>query len=66
MDKASVIKFYGNNQSEVARVLDITRASVSCWPDRVPEKQAMRLERLTNGELKYDPSLYETKHKQSA
>ncbi|PJE55630.1 Cro/CI family transcriptional regulator [Marinomonas sp. BSi20584] len=66
MDKTSVIEFYGNNQSEVARVLNITRASVSCWPDRVPELQAMKLERLTDGALKYDASLYMPKHKQTA
>lgn len=65
MFKRTVVNFFGN-QSKVSRALNVSRSYVSAWPDLVPELQAVRLERLTNGELKYDPSLYETKHKQSA
>jgi len=33
--------------------------SVSQWKEIIPEKQAMRLERITGGKLVYDESLYE-------
>ena len=65
MNKGIVVKHFGS-QSEVARALDISRASVSCWPDVIPEKQAMKLERLTDGALQYDASLYSCQHKQTA
>lgn len=65
MNKQKVVEHFGN-QSDVARALGVSRAYVSKWTDIVPELQAMKLERITNGALKYDPSLYETKHKQIA
>ncbi|WP_417790803.1 Cro/CI family transcriptional regulator [Terasakiella pusilla] len=58
MFKQIVIEHFGN-QSAVAKALGVSRAYVSAWPERVPEKQAMKLERLTKGELKYDESLYQ-------
>ncbi|MBJ7536991.1 Cro/CI family transcriptional regulator [Marinomonas transparens] len=66
MHKQTVIDFFGDNQSKVARALDISRAAVSCWPPLIPEKQAMKLERLTEGRLKYDASLYSVQHNQTA
>ena len=66
MLKKNVIEYFGDSQSRVARALGISRSYVSAWPDRVPELQAMKLERLTDGALKYDASLYMPKHKQTA
>ncbi len=62
MLKTTVIQFYGN-QSKAAVALKVTRSCVSAWNSLIPEKQALLLERLTEGALKYDPSLYETKNK---
>jgi len=62
MLKSTVVDYY-ETQTKVAAALGITRSGVSIWPELIPEKQAMRLERLTEGALKYDPSLYETKNK---
>jgi len=61
MHKSVVIEYY-ETQAKVAAALGITRSGVSFWSDLIPEKQAMRLERITEGELKYDPSLYENKN----
>lgn len=58
MFKKIVVEHFGS-QSAVARALGVTRAYVSAWPERVPEKQALKLERLTKGQLKYDESLYQ-------
>jgi len=65
MLKEKVVKFFEGNQSKVARALGLSRAYVSAWGEVIPELQAMKLERITDGALKYDPSLYETKHKQA-
>ncbi|MDE8603926.1 Cro/CI family transcriptional regulator [Marinomonas sp. RSW2] len=69
MLKENVIAFFQakkQNQSDIARKLGVARQTVSCWGDVIPEKQAMKLERITEGALKYDASLYSCQHKQTA
>ncbi len=44
--------------TQLAKSLGITQAAVSRWGEIIPEKQALRLERITGGTLKYDPALY--------
>lgn len=69
MLKANVIEFFkskGKNQTYIAKILGMGRASVTAWGEVIPEVHALKLERETNGDLKYDPSLYESKHKQTA
>ncbi|WP_394178434.1 Cro/CI family transcriptional regulator [Marinomonas posidonica] len=69
MLKNKVLAFFKEqkqNQSCIAQQLGVSRAAVSAWAEVIPQVQAMRLEKITNGALKYDPSLYESKHKQSA
>lgn len=58
MKKQKVVEHFGN-QTNVAKVLGIKSPSVCEWGDIIPEKQAMRLERITDGALVYDPSLYQ-------
>ena len=43
---------------KLSEALSISHSSVSQWGEIIPEKQALRLEKLTAGELKYDPLLY--------
>jgi len=57
MKKSAVIKYFGTG-AHVARSLQITRQAVSNWPDIVPEVYALRLEKITEGRLVYDESLY--------
>ncbi len=57
MLKKKVIEYFGN-QLKTATALNLTRGSVSQWGDVIPEKQALRIEKLTDGNLKYDPTLY--------
>lgn len=66
MLKQIVIDHFGGKPSALAKALGVAPASVSDWGDVIPEKRAFQLERLTNGELKYDPSLYVSKHSQPA
>jgi DNA-binding transcriptional regulator YdaS (Cro superfamily) len=57
MRKETVIKFFGSAR-KASSVLGISRASVSQWGEIIPEKQALRLDRETKGELKYTSALY--------
>lgn len=57
MKKNTVIKYFKTGVN-TAEFLNISKASVSGWGDVIPEKQALILDRLTNGKLKYDPALY--------
>lgn len=57
MNKSIVVEFY-RTQRAVAAVLGISDQAVSNWPEIIPEGAALKLEKLTNGELKYDASLY--------
>lgn len=57
MYKSDAVAYYGT-QEKLANTLRIKQGAVSQWDEIIPEKQAMRLERITNGALKYDPTLY--------
>lgn len=60
MKKLEVIRHFGT-QVKLAKILGISQASISNWGEVIPEKQALRLEKVTRGELKYDPSVYDKK-----
>ena len=57
MRKEDVITYFGN-PTQVAKYLGIYPAAVYQWGERVPEKQAARLDRMTDGELQYRPEVY--------
>lgn len=57
MDKETVIQHFGS-QSKLAAALRISRQAVNKWPDLIPEAAALRLEKLTEGALEYDETLY--------
>ncbi|TBR42181.1 hypothetical protein CBF23_007810 [Marinomonas agarivorans] len=60
MKKTEVLRYFGT-QVKLANALGISQASISNWGDIIPEKQALRLEKVTQGALKYDVSFYERK-----
>lgn len=59
MYKKDVLAHYNHRQVNVARAIGISHAAVWAWGDIIPERMAYRLERITGGTLKVDPSLYE-------
>lgn len=61
MKKVTVLKFFKNKPTEVARMCGIDVAAVCQWGEIIPEKRAFQLERHTNGKLKYNPKLYQKK-----
>jgi len=42
----------------LAKALGLTKGAVSHWGEVIPEKNALKLERITDGKLVYDESLY--------
>lgn len=61
----TVVDHFGS-KTLLARALQISPASVSGWGEIIPEKQAFRLERITDGVLQYDYRMYMPEHKQTA
>jgi len=57
MHKEMAVAHYGS-QIKLAQVLGISSSAVSFWGSIIPEKQAMKLERITGGDLVYNPALY--------
>lgn len=53
-----VIKFFGS-KTATAKALKISQVAVTRWGQLVPEKRALRIEKLTSGVLTYDPKLYD-------
>lgn len=61
MIKATVTSYFPSNVA-IAKVLGISPQAVGQWGEIIPERVALKLERITNGDLKYDPSLYDNSH----
>ncbi|EHD22098.1 MULTISPECIES: Cro/CI family transcriptional regulator [Brenneria] len=60
MLKIEAVNFFGS-KTKLAEAAGVSQASVSRWGDVIPERRAARLERITNGALKYDPALYQNR-----
>lgn len=57
MRKSEVINYFGG-VCKTATALGIKHPSVSEWPEIIPEVRAYQVEKITNGLLKFDQSLY--------
>ena len=58
MRKSVVIEHFGG-VSKTACALGISHPAVCRWRDIIPEKQALKVERLSKGALKYNPAMYQ-------
>ncbi len=56
MKKRDAISHFGT-QKKLADALGISQPAVALWGDDVPQLQAYRLEKLTQGKLKADEDL---------
>lgn len=56
MTKQEAISYFGT-QAKLGAALGIGQPSVALW-DRVPDLQQIRLEKITKGRLKADPSCW--------
>lgn len=57
MLKKDVINYFGT-LGKVAKELGISVSAVSQWNDVIPEKNAYRLQEITQNQLKIDRALY--------
>lgn len=57
MLKKTVLDYF-KHKKKIASVLKLSPSAVSQWGQIIPEKNAYRIQDLTNGELKVDPKLY--------
>lgn len=65
MKTETVISFFGS-KTATAKALGISQVAVTRWGATVPEKRAARLDHITNGALKYDPTFYDVpKHEKA-
>jgi len=58
MLKEIVTAHYGS-QHAIAVALGVSDSAVSQWEMVIPERAALKLNRITGGKLAYDPSLYQ-------
>jgi len=58
MEKKSVIARFGSN-NKTSKFMGISRQAVDRWDDIIPVMAALRLDKMTNGELKFDKELYQ-------
>ncbi|ECT1022380.1 hypothetical protein DPO11_20415 [Salmonella enterica] len=63
MLKKDVIDFFGGRGaiSRVAALTGLTHGAVSQWPELIPKGAALELEKVTNGVLKCDLSVYKNR-----
>ena len=58
MLKINVVKYYGGI-SKTAIALGLTHSAVCQWGRVIPERQALKIEKITDKALKYDASFYQ-------
>ncbi|MDK4684351.1 Cro/CI family transcriptional regulator [Kingella negevensis] len=57
MYKEDVLNYYGT-LVKLAEVLKISPSAISQWKEIIPEKQAYKLQRISNNALIVNPELY--------
>lgn len=58
MHKTDVLEFF-KGTSKTAIALGVSHSAVCQWGHIIPEKQALKAEKITDGKLRYDPSDYQ-------
>ncbi|MFC1121864.1 Cro/CI family transcriptional regulator [Pasteurella multocida] len=62
MLKEDVIKYFGT-MAKLAKALNISVPAISQWGEVIPEKNAYKLQEITNRALVVDSTLYQKKGK---
>lgn len=64
MNKSIAVEYF-RTQRAIAALLGISYQAVSQWPDLIPKGAALELEKITNGALKCDLSLYKGRQRKN-
>jgi transcriptional repressor of cell division inhibition gene dicB len=65
MHKQDAVSYFGTQQ-KLANALGITQGTIGGWGELVPMGRALQLEKITNGALKADLSVYVKPTKQAS
>lgn len=65
MLKEDALAFFGS-ATKLAQAAGVSLPAVSRWGDVIPERRAARLDRATEGALKYDPGFYQEQQPDNA
>jgi DNA-binding transcriptional regulator YdaS (Cro superfamily) len=57
MLKKDVVQHFGS-QRAIAKALGLSESAISQWRDVIPEKDAFKIEKMTSGALRLEPSFY--------
>lgn len=57
MFKEKILSYFGNG-TKTAKALGVSKSTVSQWNDVIPWEYALLIEKVTEGELLFDHSLY--------
>ncbi|HAT1683134.1 TPA: hypothetical protein I8Y21_003856 [Klebsiella oxytoca] len=60
MNTQEAVDFFGT-KAAIGRALDISQVAVTRWGDIIPKGAALELEKITNGALKCDLSVYKNR-----
>lgn len=55
MRKSEALAYFNGNVSALARAAGVDQSTIYGWGEFPPDKRQVRLERVTNGELKAEP-----------
>jgi hypothetical protein len=58
MKKKDVIARYGSN-NKTSKVIGLTRQAVDAWGEIIPVDWALKFDKMTNGELKFEKEMYQ-------
>ncbi|EBL9222312.1 hypothetical protein DNS57_10835 [Salmonella enterica] len=63
MYKKNTLIFFGSQGAikKISTILGISHSAVSQWPEIIPKGAALELEKITNGALKCDLSVYKNR-----
>lgn len=63
MYKKDIFSFFGYQGAikKISTALGISHSAVSQWPELIPKGAALELEKITNGALKCDLSVYKSR-----
>lgn len=57
MFKQDVLDYFGG-VVKTAKAVNVTKGSVSGWPEIIPELRAIKIEKITRKKLRYDEKMY--------
>lgn len=65
MNKTAVIEYFGSHR-KAAEALGLTSQAISMWKNPIPEGVAYKVQVMSKGKLRVDPTVYAPRQSRSA